>query len=121
MTRTRLSFWLILFLGGILFSGCRAVNAPPVVTATSRARPTPTETRLPEEIPQSFDFNIPFDGILPIYEPEFVPADESPYVDDELVLGIAWEGEAKAYSVTVLRFREMVDDELAGIPILVTY
>jgi hypothetical protein len=41
--------------------------------------------------------------------------------DDELVLGVAWDGEAKAYPITVLRFREMVNDELAGIPTLVTW
>ena len=37
------------------------------------------------------------------------------------IMGVAIEGEAKAYSVTVLRFREMVNDELAGWPILVTW
>jgi hypothetical protein len=41
--------------------------------------------------------------------------------DDELILGIAIGSQAKAYPITVLRFREMVDDELAGIPILVTW
>ena len=36
-------------------------------------------------------------------------------------MGIVIGGEAKAYPVSVLRFREMVDDELAGWPILVTW
>jgi len=48
-------------------------------------------------------------------------AAESPLFDDDLVMGVAIEGEAKAYPVSVLRFREMVDDELSGIPILVTW
>ena len=64
---------------------------------------------------------VPFDGILPIYDPEFVPAGEAPFEDDELVLAITLEGEAKAYPITVLRGREMVNDELAGIPILATW
>jgi hypothetical protein len=69
----------------------------------------------------SFPFLIPFDGIRPIYDPEFVSAAQSPLIDEELIIGIAWGGEAKAYPITVLRFREMVDDELAGIPTLVTW
>ncbi|MCP4424536.1 MAG: DUF3179 domain-containing protein [Chloroflexi bacterium] len=64
---------------------------------------------------------IPFDGIRPIYEPIFVNAQDATYQDDELVMGVAFENEAKAYPVTVLRFREMVNDELAGIPILATW
>ncbi len=62
-----------------------------------------------------------FDIIRPIYDPEFVPAAEAPYGDSELVLGIAIGDEAKAYSITVLNFRELVNDELGGIPILVTW
>ena len=69
----------------------------------------------------SFPSLIPFDGIRPIYEPVFVTANEATYQDDELVMGVAFDGEAKAYPVTVLRFHEMVNDELAGIPILVTW
>jgi hypothetical protein len=34
---------------------------------------------------------------------------------------VAWGGEAKAYPVCVLRFREMVNDSLAGVPILVSW
>jgi hypothetical protein len=42
-------------------------------------------------------------------------------LDDELVIGVSVEGEAKAYPITVLRFREMVNDELGKLPILVTW
>jgi hypothetical protein len=41
--------------------------------------------------------------------------------EDELILGVAIDGQAKAYPITVLRSREMVNDELAGIPLLVTW
>jgi len=64
---------------------------------------------------------LPRDGIRPIYEPDFVGAPDSPLDENELVMGVAIQGEAKAYPVTVLRFREMVDDELGGLPILVTW
>lgn len=69
----------------------------------------------------SFAQLLPFDAIRPVYDPEFVTAGESPLHEDELILGIALEGESKAYPITVLRHREMVNDELAGIPILVTW
>lgn len=64
---------------------------------------------------------IPFDGIRPVYNPQFATVDDAPLADDELIIGISLDGEAKAYPITVLRFREMVNDELAGIPTLVTW
>lgn len=97
-----------------------AENSPiPDPTISSSPSPTATEER---------DFSdfvfvplLPYDGIRPIYEPDFVEAPDSPLNDDELVMGVAIQGEAKAYPVSVLRFREMVDDELGGLPILVTW
>jgi hypothetical protein len=64
---------------------------------------------------------LPYDAILPVYNPEFGTADQVPLDDDELVIGISLNGESKAYSITVLRSREMVNDELGGLPILVTW
>jgi hypothetical protein len=64
---------------------------------------------------------LPYDGIRPVYEPVFAPAAEAPLDDSELIIGIAFDDEAKAYPISVLRFREMVNDELAGIPTLVTW
>jgi hypothetical protein len=69
----------------------------------------------------NFSISVPFDGIPPIYDPQFVNAIDAPFEPDELVIGISLNGEAKAYSVTTLRYREMVNDEIGGIPILVTW
>ena len=101
-------------------SPTEAINSPqPDSTISSSPSPIPTD---------EIDFGdfvfvplLPYDGIRPIYEPEFVEAPVSPLNDDELVMGVAIQGEAKAYPVSVLRFREMVDDELGGLPILVTW
>ncbi len=82
---------------------------------------SPTSLPTPSELPRGYFQAIPFDGIRPVYNPIFVDADTAPFDDDELVLGVFWDGKAKAYPITVLRFREMVNDELAGIPMLVTY
>ena len=81
----------------------------------------PTNVRLQDTNEYEFPQLIPFDGIPPVYDPQFASAADAPLLDDELVMGVSLGGEAKAYPVTVMRFREMVDDELAGIPILVIW
>lgn len=74
------------------------------------------------EVPDVFvNWLLPWDGIRPIYDPQFASAAEAALDDGELVIGISIDGKAKAYPISVLRFREMVNDELAGIPTLVTW
>ena len=90
---------------------------PPIPTVP----PAATNVRWSDQ--EAYDFRqwATFDGIPPIYEPRFSPAADAPLHDEELVMGVTLGGEAKAYPVSVLRFREMVNDELAGIPILVSW
>jgi hypothetical protein len=61
------------------------------------------------------------DDILPIYNPRFLPAAQVRLREDELVLGVAIGDQAKAYPITILNGREMVNDGLGGVPILVTW
>lgn len=81
----------------------------------------PTNSRVEDDNEYFIRQSVPIDGIYPVYEPEFLPANDAPLNDDELIIGAAWDGEAKAYPISVLRFREIVNDELAGQPILVTF
>ena len=60
------------------------------------------------------------DAIKPIYEPTFVSAEESGFSDEELVLGVEINGESRAYPVGPLNSREMVIDEVGGVPILLS-
>jgi len=85
------------------------------------APPVKKNVRMSDTNEYYFPQLLAFDGIPPVYDPKFIAANEAPLIDDELVIGIALDGQAKAYPVTVLSYREMVDDELAGIPILVTW
>jgi hypothetical protein len=132
---------VLLFISlSFLIAACSSavnVNTPPegapTVEETENLSPTEVEEESaviasPGQNPRVDDPNdyqfsqlIPFDGIRPVYDPQFSSAADAPLHDDELVLGVAWDGEAKAYPITVLRFREMVNDELAGIPTLVTW
>jgi hypothetical protein len=61
------------------------------------------------------------DAIFPIYEPEFSTAGNAPYDDEELVIGVEINGEAKAYAIGPLNGREMVNDTVGGVPVLVTW
>ena len=74
-----------------------------------------------EETPLGYRQLLGRDRIAPIYSPSFVSASASEWPDDALVIGIALDGEAKAYPVSHLNSREMVIDRLAGIPLLVTW
>jgi hypothetical protein len=137
----------ILLLLTLLISACGAATTaiPSISTNTPQDTPieviptegpdiSPTQGSSDPEEPRTnprtpiigeYSFNqlLPFDGIRPVYEPEFAsPAGvEGLLEEDELVLGISLGDEAKAYPISVLRFREMVNDEMAGIPTLVTW
>ena len=71
----------------------------------------------------SFNQVLPRDAIAPIYEPSIATAEEAgPEMDDaELVVGVTLGAESRAYPVRTISTREMVNDELGGVPILVTW
>ena len=66
---------------------------------------------------------IPRDAIPAIDEPRFWSADEADafYAPDERVIGVDLEGEQRAYSVPFLSGIEVVNDEMGGRPISVTW
>jgi hypothetical protein len=101
------------------------VEFPPKLENSTSIDVTPSGSQINKRVddPNEYRFPqlLPWDAILPVYDPIFVSAEEAPLADDELVIGIALGEEAKAYPITVLQFREMVNDELHGIPILVTW
>ncbi len=61
------------------------------------------------------------DDIAPIYDPSFVPVNQSGLQPEELVIGVSLGGDSRAYPIRYLRWREMVNDEVGGVPILVTW
>ncbi|MEZ5220556.1 MAG: DUF3179 domain-containing protein [Ilumatobacteraceae bacterium] len=64
----------------------------------------------------------PPDGIPPIDEPRFVAAADVDFLaDDEPVLAIEIDGDARAYPVQVMIWHEIVNDTVGGVPIAVTY
>jgi hypothetical protein len=66
---------------------------------------------------------LPKDAIRSIDQPRFYSVVEAnaEYADDEQVLGVTFDGEARAYSVGLLSNHEIVNDHVGGHPIAVTW
>lgn len=63
----------------------------------------------------------PRDGIPPIDDPVFAPVAESDIPDHEPVVGLVIAGDARAYPLRILTWHEIVNDEIGGRPVAVTY
>ena len=128
-----------------------ALTATPESASTSPPEPTPTaspEAEVPladavtDGLPDFMklgwktDFSkhsVPFseirsggprrDGIPPIDNPRFIDVANPPdYMkDNEPVISVEINGEAKAYPLAILVSHEIVNDELGGIPITVSF
>ena len=72
-------------------------------------------------VPGAFDQLLGRDRIRPVYSPLVVTPEMAALDSDDLVIGVNIAGESRAYPIRPLRFREMVNDELGGTPILVTW
>jgi len=117
-----------LALGGLALAALTAwafTGSPGSMSGVPNQRADPSDVYNPvlagERLPDGFRQLLPRDGIAPIYEPTFVDADEVGWPGPTQVIGVARGDEAKAYPVSFLNGREMVVDEIDGLPILVTW
>ena len=64
-----------------------------------------------------------FDAIPAILDPRFVDAESADLVmdSDEQVLGLSINGQHRAYSIRQLSRHEIVNDEVGGVPVAVTW
>ena len=61
-------------------------------------------------------------GFVPLDSPAFLTASQAGYLGDEdLVLGVEWAGEVRAYPARMLRYHHIVNDIVGDEPLLVTY
>ena len=59
---------------------------------------------------------------MPLDNPSFLNVQEASHLrDSDLVLGLEWEGEARAYPISMVYFHHIVNDTIAGKPFLITY
>ena len=64
----------------------------------------------------------PRDGIPPIYDPKSVGiSEETALPDNEPVIGLVIDGEARAYPLRILIWHEIANDTLGGVPVAVTF
>ena len=113
-----------LFLALVAVAGLGAPDRP-TETASLGALPDPTSVYDPVDVgdplPVGFRQLLRRDGILPVYDPQFVAAVDAGWSDGTLVIGLELDGQSRAYPVGFLNRREMVIDSVAGIPVLVTW
>lgn len=64
----------------------------------------------------------PRDGIPALDQPDLMSAEDAAYLAlDDRVLGVSVAGEARAYPIRILNYHEIVNDEIAGEAVVVTY
>ena len=64
----------------------------------------------------------PPDGIPPIDDPKFVPVASVDFLaENEPVMAVDVDGDARAYPVQILIWHEIVNDTVGGVPLAVTY
>lgn len=70
-----------------------------------------------------FSGGVPRDGIPPLDNPDFVTIEEADrwLEDQEPVVVYEMDGEARAYPLQILTYHEIVNDELAGVPVAATF
>lgn len=138
-------FWLLSALL-LIFSACTDVDVAepsPALVPTAIATPEPTLERTsepvvhptvasavePSRIPveKYADLEmvtlLPRDAIPAIDNPQFLEVAEADtyYDPDELIIGVEFEGDARAYSVPFLSNHEIVNDTVGGVKIAITW
>ena len=78
-----------------------------------------------EQVPRELEIVtlLGFDAIPAITDPSFVSAGQAAaWMDpDEQVVGLEINGERRAYPVTMLSRHEIVNDDVGGVPVVVTW
>jgi hypothetical protein len=119
----------------LLLSACSSTNQVQTTSVPETNEipsiTTPEEPQIAEEgetiIKDYSDLEIitllPKDAIPAIDDPQFLSPEEADeeYAPDELVLGVEYNGDARAYSVNLLSRHEIVNDTVGGVKISVTW
>jgi hypothetical protein len=121
MRRHTAAFLTLLALAAVLLAACAPAAPPPPTQSPAPA----SAVQSPAPDPQSLEIVtlLPKDAIPAIDDPVFLTAAEANefYDPDELVIGVAFGDEARAYSVPFLSGHEIVNDEAAGVKFAVTW
>jgi len=126
----------LLFFIGIfsLLAACSPTSQEPEVSAeaTQPDSSEPTSPPTEQEATPSVNTDVPDFDIVTLLPPDAIPAIDNPvyysaaeadseYAPDEQVLGVVFNGEARAYSTGLLSSHEIVNDTVGGRKIAVTW
>lgn len=79
-------------------------------------------TRHSAPVPALSTGGVPKDAIPAIDHPEMLPVEKADsLIPEEQVMGVVINGEARVYPIRILIGHEIVNDEIQGRPIAVTY
>jgi hypothetical protein len=130
-------YYLTALMLGLSFASIGCAGADPTPDRTTLTPvPTPAPPQTEYEIktdPSGMKYVVdpdkivgggpPKDGIPSIDNPRFVSLQEADkwIEDNELVLGIIYKGEKKVYPLQIMVWHEIVNEVIAGDPLLITY
>ena len=106
------------------FWGLATVSNNPLLPSLDSDFKSLTDSHVDEgriDVELLFSGGPPKDGIPAVDNPKFSPIDESIYSDEELIIGVTVDGVSKAYPYSILNWHEVVNDEIAGLPITISY
>ena len=109
--------WLVVLVALALLPGSAAADP----RAWQREWPDTDFSKRSVDLEEIISGGPPKDGIPSIDDPTFVPVEEAHLPHREPVIGLVVDGEAKAYPLRILMWHEIVNDEIAGVPVAVTY
>jgi hypothetical protein len=126
--------WLAVGLAGLFLLGACTAETPEGTASTQETGeklvgepPTATPAAsdpdaTPEEEYRIVTLLAP-DAIQSIDDPQFYSVSDADqeYDPDELVMGVEFDGDARAYPIGLLARREIVNDTVGGQPLAVTY
>jgi hypothetical protein len=120
MRRNTAALLTLLALTAVLLAACAPAAPPPTATQSPASA---VQSPAPDPQPLEIVTLLPKDAIPAIDDPVFLTAAEANafYDPDELVIGVAFGDEARAYSVPFLSGHEIVNDEAAGVKFAVTW
>ena len=107
-------------LSAVAWYRSRGLGAPTVTTsrAGSPASAPPAAVLDPRDIVEV----VPADGIPAIDDPKFIEPSEAGWLgDQEPVIAVELDGEARAYPLQVMTWHEIVNDTIGRTPIAVTF
>ncbi len=108
-------------VGLVVFLVYRVSGGTPPVEVHGDDRARPLSTAIAAFDPADIDTILRRDAIPAIHDPEIVSGAEAELLEDEFVIGIEIEGQARAYPIRVLSAHEIVNDGIAGEPYAVTW